>query len=540
MNKHIFSVIFGIGALIVGWIGIGFVGSNWLALMMTALIAVVYGIGAFELLQFRQATASMSVALAAIPANLTQLNEWLDRLHPTLQNPVRWRIEGERSGLPGPALTPYLVGLLVLLGMLGTFIGMVVTLNGAVFALQGMTDLQAIRTALAAPIKGLSLAFGTSVAGVAASAMLGLLSALSRRERQQMAQRLDSRIATTLRPFSLTYQRQETFKALQLQAHTLPMVAEQLQVMMRQLECNSQEANADLLVNQERFHRDTRAVYSELAASVAQSLSTGLTAQVQAASEMLNPLIKRTLTEMAGEARVMHEKLVATTHQQLRELTTQASATLTDTGQALLQQVQADARETLREIRQLLETAAQAPRAATEVIGQLRQEMSNSMVHDNVLLEERQLIMAKLTTMLDVLDQASREQRQAIETLVAGADASLQGIGQQFVAQVRDESAKMSEVTAQVGSGAIEIASLGETFGFAVQRFNEANEKLITSLQRIESAMDESLRRSDEQLAYYVAQAREIIDLSILSQQEAMAELRQQTRRPAALEEVVG
>ena len=36
---------------------------------------------------------------------------------------------GFPAGLPGPALTPYLVGLLVMLGMLGTFLGMVVTLT---------------------------------------------------------------------------------------------------------------------------------------------------------------------------------------------------------------------------------------------------------------------------------------------------------------------------------------------------------------------------------------------------------------------------
>ena len=47
----------------------------------------------------------------------------------------------KRQALPGPGITPYLVGLLVLLGMLGTFLGMVVTLNGAVLALESTTDL---------------------------------------------------------------------------------------------------------------------------------------------------------------------------------------------------------------------------------------------------------------------------------------------------------------------------------------------------------------------------------------------------------------
>ena len=132
-------------------------------------------LGAAELTRFGQATGTLQRALGDLPEDLPQLGDWLARLHPTLQNPVRLRIEGERSALPGPALTPYLVGLLVLLGMLGTFLGMVVTLNGTVTALESTTDLQAIRSSLAAPVKGLGLAFGTSVAGVAASAMLGAL-----------------------------------------------------------------------------------------------------------------------------------------------------------------------------------------------------------------------------------------------------------------------------------------------------------------------------------------------------------------------------
>jgi hypothetical protein len=211
MNRLFFTVTFAIGLAAVLWVGVGFVGSSPLALLMTAVIAGVYGLGAFELHRYRAATASLAATLEALPQPLTDLGAWLGGLPPSLQNPVRQRIEGERVALPGPALTPYLVGLLVMLGMLGTFLGMVVTFKGAVFALEGSTDLQAIRSALAAPIKGLGLSFGTSVAGVAASAMLGLMSALSRRERVDVGRLLDSRIATVLRPFSLVHQRQETF-----------------------------------------------------------------------------------------------------------------------------------------------------------------------------------------------------------------------------------------------------------------------------------------------------------------------------------------
>ena len=216
---------------------------------MTALIGAVYLAGAAELLRFEQGTAALSQALAAIPENLAHPGEWLRTLPPALQNPVRLRIEGERVGLPGPAVTPYLVGLLVLLGMLGTFLGMVVTLNGAVLALESTTDLQTIRASLAAPVKGLGVAFGTSVAGVAASAMLGLLSAMSRRTRAQ-ADNCSTPASPPRCAASLVQQRLETFKALQQQADALPAVVPKLDAMMLQLEHHSVQINERLLAEQ--------------------------------------------------------------------------------------------------------------------------------------------------------------------------------------------------------------------------------------------------------------------------------------------------
>ncbi|MFN7724122.1 MAG: DUF802 domain-containing protein, partial [Rubrivivax sp.] len=196
MNRaFVFSAVsaFVAGLVAVAWVAWGYAGGSGhgLALATTALIAAGYVAGGWELRRFHAATHSLQRALAALPAELPQLADWLQQLHPSLRNAVRQRVESERAALPGPALTPYLVGLLVLLGMLGTFLGMVVTLNGAVLALESTTDLATIRAALAAPVKGLGLAFGTSVAGVAASAMLGLVSTLCRRERLRAVQALD-------------------------------------------------------------------------------------------------------------------------------------------------------------------------------------------------------------------------------------------------------------------------------------------------------------------------------------------------------------
>jgi len=49
----------------------------------------------------------------------------------------------------------------------------------------------------------------------------------------------------------------------------------------------------------------------------------------------------------------------------------------------------------------------------------------------------------------------------------------------------------------------------------------------VQSLQRVQDAIGQSIERSDEQLAYYVAQAREVIDLSISAQQGIVEDLRQ-------------
>ena len=55
----------------------------------------------------------------------------------------------------------------------------------------------------------------------------------------------------------------------------------------------------------------------------------------------------------------------------------------------------------------------------------------------------------------------------------------------------------------------------------------ESGNALAERLQAVEDALGKSLARSDEQLAYYVAQAREVVDLSVLAQKQIIEELRQ-------------
>ena len=640
MNRLLSLLAFALGLAVMAWIAAGYVGSSPLALAMTALITAVYLMGGLELRRFHLATTSLQQALATLTAPVPSLGEWLRLLHPSLQNSARARIEGERVGLPGPVMTPYLVGLLVLLGMLGTFLGMVVTLNGAVLALESTTDLPTIRAALAAPVKGLGLAFGTSVAGVAGSAMLGLVSALCRRERLQAAQWLDTQIATHMRAHSLAHQREATLEAVQAQARLLPAVVDQLQALSAQMALQGEHLNQRLLTSQDHFHQQAQASYTALAASVDQSLQHSLREGARLAGATLQPVVEATMAGLARESSAFQTQVAHTVAQQMAELTdhfgqtvgtvadtwrgalaehqrsngqwqaevqtslanwaqgfeqrstallasvegthaalqhtvtdahtalqaaadardqqrqadwsqslasmastlqrewqaagTQALArqqaicqTLESTAQGLHTQAETHARNTIAEVARLVETAAEAPRAAAQVIGALREQLSDSMARDNGLLDERARIMGTLATLLDTVNAAATEQRSAIDGLVGSAAKVLQQVGQQFNAQIEAESHRMSDAATQIAAGAVEVASLGEAFGAAVQSFSDSSEALAAHLQRIEAALSQSTTRSDEQLGYYVAQAREIIDLSISSQKLIVDDLKQ-------------
>ena len=227
------------------------------------------------------------------------------------------------------------------------------------------------------------------------------------------------------------------------------------------------------------------------------------------------------LTAMAGklESQWQQDGDAALAQQQ------QITQTLGDTARDLVAATQRQSETTIAEVTRLMQTAAEAPKAAAEVIGQLRQELSASMARDNSLLEERARIMETLGALLDAINHASTEQRSAIDALVASSSDLLERAGSQFAAKVESEAGKLVEIGAGVAGGALEVASLGEAFGTAVKLFADSSDKMMATLQRIEGALAKSLTRSDEQLAYYVAQAREIIDLSILSQKKMVDDL---------------
>jgi Exonuclease VII, large subunit len=321
MSRTAFHVVvFLVGLLAVCWIGIGYVSVHPLGAAVAAIIAACYIAGGVELYRYRQASNGLRAALNDLSSAKESLAPWLERVPVGLRNAVRLRVEGERTALPAPVLTPYLVGLLVLLGMLGTLLGMMDTLRGTGLALQSATDMAAIRGSLASPVQGLAVAFGTSIAGVASSAMLGLLAALLRRDRLQAVQQLDRAIAGDLHPYSQAWQRAESLRLLQAQSAALPALVDRLQAMTQTFEQHSTAANERLLAGQAEFLIQSQALQERLAVSLQQSLREGAEASAAAIGGALQPMAETTLAGLAHHSEALHARVEQAVQEQLAGL----------------------------------------------------------------------------------------------------------------------------------------------------------------------------------------------------------------------------
>ena len=642
MTRFLFPLAFALGLIAAIWIALMLPAGNPVALVAIVLIIAVYLAGFVELRRYRQDTEALRDNLRSVPTSLDALHGWLEKLPAALRHPVQRRIEGEPVALPGLSLTPYLTGLLVMLGLLGTFIGMIVTLHGAATALQDSADLHAIRGALAAPIAGMSLAFGTSIAGVATSALLGLAAAFSRRDRLAVGRELDRQAAGDLQPFSLKHQRQQTFQALHDQAQAFPLIVEQLRGLGEQLSQANQQLGATLTSNQQQLQETMLAQHEALANRVGDALSHSLTEgasqaarhtrqitdaalarfteQTQNSQQQQQQSLAALITALEGQlengigklqqqagellerqrthqqalqhdseqrftaqATLFHQWIEQTTEQWRARLDQQSQAndeqrhqldaTLTahnehfltttrelvqaqqagldtlisriseqlaalrdqeaqrgDAATARLAQLEHSVAAQLSALGQaleepmarLIESASQAPRAAAEVIAQLRAQLSDSAERDNRALEERQRLMAEMNQVLQHANEAARRQHEAVANLVSGAHQMLDDAAQALARQSETQSGTLEQLAADVTGSAHQVASLGDALGTAVQLFSDANDKLVANLERIETSLSQASTRSDEQLAYYVEQAREVIDLSLASQKEVL------------------
>lgn len=275
------------------------------ARVLIGLIVVGLVAGVFELFRRGQRVDELRDALPGLEGAAEGLEGRLQSVPQELERLVRSRIHGEARSLPALALTPYLVSLLVLLGLLGTFVGLVDTLSAAREALSASSDVPAMRSALLVPMQGLSRAFGTSVAGVASSAMLGLALTLTRRFEARIYAVLDDRFAAELADATLVGRQIRALERLADQSDDLPQAVRDLS----QVAVRIPEIEAAMSSRHDETMKSLRDSVERSAQEIGKILKSGIDNAVQAQEEVLGQIVDDTADLIAEKAENFNKKL---------------------------------------------------------------------------------------------------------------------------------------------------------------------------------------------------------------------------------------
>lgn len=254
------------GGALVWHAGRAYQGEPGWGVVLVWVIALGFVAGLVELAVRDRRADAFSRLVPTLPARLndrTALDALLASLPPRPRAVFDAYLGGRRPA-EAPTLTGYLVSLLIMVGLLGTFLGFVDTLSGARMVLAKSADLQAIRDGLAAPLGGLTRSFGTSLAGVAASAALGLAAAVVRRAEARAAAGINTYATGPLAPFTPAGRELAALEQVSRQGEALPQAAVTLAQAVERLESLAQR-----LVEVQR--EGAQQVAGELSAAVQRS-----------------------------------------------------------------------------------------------------------------------------------------------------------------------------------------------------------------------------------------------------------------------------
>lgn len=205
---------------------------------------------------------------------------------PDLAGFLRATVERMAPPTTQAVFTPYIVGLLIALGLLGTCLGLLDTVGGARDALLASGDVDALRNGLARPMQGLMRSFGTTAAGVASSVMLGLSLVFVRRLHGQFFADVHRFSAQYLAVLTPTRRQLTALAALAEQGRSLPAAATALSTSVDALQKLSSQMRDDM-------QRTSQAMTQQMGAAVAK-----MTAET---NDRILPEIKRTLEGVASE-----------------------------------------------------------------------------------------------------------------------------------------------------------------------------------------------------------------------------------------------
>ena len=306
MMKTVVMGVFICGGGILGYVSRNYWGQDSLALAIIGLIGVGFGLGIWELWKKSQELSSFSDELDAFeqlaPSQFDPAGSPpLSGLSGPLRGIVLGRLFGKSSPVSPSFGTNYLLGLLVMLGLLGTFFGLVETLQGARAVLAGSNEIETMREGLVAPIVGLSRAFGTSVGGVASSALLGLLATVVRRQRLEVHRQIQQLIVGSLAPWSMQGRQVAAMESFSEQLVGIPVMVNSLHEMKASMESLTET----IVDKQEALGEKMASVLVEVSNKVSETMADGAKLWVDETSTQLRPILEQAV-DSAGRVANTH------------------------------------------------------------------------------------------------------------------------------------------------------------------------------------------------------------------------------------------
>ncbi|MEE2959207.1 MAG: hypothetical protein VYA34_00575 [Myxococcota bacterium] len=223
-----------LGMLVLGYIGVGYLEVDTIALTLVGMITLAFSLGVAEVRKHFEYLEHIDVELHGFTVDGSMAPKVSDLPNGLNEVAKRW-VWTQDVCLNLLVMTPYFMGLVVMLGLIGTFLGLTDTLNGTRVALTEMSDLSAVRESLTKPIGGLSRAFGTSVAGVLASAILGALSTMASLTRRSVSKEVNGWLELHFRHEVPAYRQAESLEVVARKLEEFPDFVEGLRPVVNQI-----------------------------------------------------------------------------------------------------------------------------------------------------------------------------------------------------------------------------------------------------------------------------------------------------------------
>jgi len=511
-----------VGAVVVAKTLSTYWGRDAQASLIVSAIGVALLVGLAELVQRQLRAARLETEVLALPAHPNEST--LDVIGAQLQSLLRARLENAPAPSLGESIAPFFTGLLVMLGLLGTLLGLFQTVHGAGHALTSANDVDALRSNLAAPIAGLTRSFGCSAAGISASAMLGLSLALVRRRESRLLRAINAYAAGPLRAHSPLRKQARALEQLATQGNA----AGALEGIGQKLG----ELSGQVIELQTQALKSQQAAFSELLGSLREALTRAASDSGEQLVSKLGPLLSQ-VAERSAEALTTQADAFAGVARELRaELTQDATERRKETSEAL------------QSLRAQLDDAERARAAAhsaelDKLASLASQSLSEAERREREAAERWQQQLSRLDAQLEAAQNAETERLRSLDQqllTLRQRDEASRGDLDTLTTRVGSELTRLvAALDAQLAARAsLEREHADHTLR-AAQQLTAAATTLESQAEKQQAALEQSAAEQKATFSRLVEQLPALFEEAAQSSQEAaqhaLAQLTQLTEQ---------